>query len=220
MKTILVIEDQPVMRHKTVTILKMEGYEVLEAGNGAEGIRLAQEELPELILCDIMMPECDGYHVLQAVRSFRPAATTPFIFLTAKGEKPDVRAGMNLGADDYLVKPASRVTLLEAIEARLERQRLNEERHRRELANVTFQADFSSFAPLTREFGVTDREAETLLWVAQGKANSEIASILGISEKTVKKTMGRIFDKLGVESRTAAALRAVEVLSTPTTANS
>ena len=219
MKTILVIEDQPIMRQKTVTILRMEGYEILEAPNGAEGVRLAHEELPDLILCDIMMPERNGYHVLQAVRSFRATATTPFIFFTAKGEKPDVRAGMNLGADDYLVKPVSRVTLLEAIEARLERQRLNEERQRQEMANVTFHADFSSFAPLTRELNLTDREAETLLWVAQGKSNFEIATILGISEKTVKKTLGRVFDKMGVDSRTAAALRAVEVLSTPTTAS-
>lgn len=215
MKTILVIEDQPIMRQKTVTILRMEGYEVLEAPNGTEGIRLALEELPDLVLCDIMMPERDGYQVLQAVRLDRAMATTPFIFFTAKGEKPDVRAGMNLGADDYLVKPTPRIELLEAIEARFERQRLNEERLRQELAKVSFQPDFSSFAPLAVRLGLTDREAETLLWVAQGKSNADIASILGNSEKTVKKTLGHIFQKLGLESRTAAALRAVEVLSAP-----
>jgi len=215
MKTILVIEDQPVMRHKTVTILKMEGYEVLEARDGAEGIRLALDELPDLVLCDIMMPECDGYAVLQAVRTNRVTATTPFVFFTAKGEKPDLRAGMSLGADDYLVKPTPRTDLLEAIEARFERQRLHDERLKQELAKVSFQPDFSSPAPLVEKLGLTDREAETLLWVAQGKSNADIATILGNSEKTVKKTMGHIFEKLGLESRTAAALRAVEVLSTP-----
>jgi DNA-binding NarL/FixJ family response regulator len=215
MKTILVIEDQPVMRHKTVTILKMEGYEVLEAGNGAEGIRIALEELPDLILCDIMMPEKDGYEVLQAVRLNRVTATAPFIFLTAKGEKPDLRAGMNLGADDYLVKPVPRADLLEAIEARFDRQRLHDEKLRQELAKVSFQPDFSSPAPLVEKLGLTEREAETLLWVAQGKANADIAAILGNSEKTVKKILGHIFEKLGLESRTAAALQAVEVLATP-----
>ena len=215
MKTILVIEDQPVMRHKTVTILKMEGYEVLEAPNGAEGIRLAHEELPDLILCDIMMPDRDGYAVLQAVRTNKITATTPFIFFTAKGEKGDLRAGMNLGADDYLVKPTPRAELLEALEARFERQRLQELRTQQELANVSFQPDFSSPAPLVEKLGLTDREAETLLWVAQGKSNADIATILGNSEKTVKKTMGHIFEKLGLESRTAAALRAVEILSSP-----
>jgi DNA-binding NarL/FixJ family response regulator len=215
MKTILVIEDQPVMRHKTVTILKMEGFEVLEAADGAEGIRLALEELPDLVLCDIMMPDRDGYAVLQAVRVNRATATTPFIFLTAKGEKGDFRAGMNLGADDYLVKPTPRVDLLEAIEARFERQRLNEERLRAELGKISFQPDFSSPAPLAEKLGLTDREAETLLLVAQGKSNSDIATILGNSEKTVKKCMGNIFEKLGLESRTAAALRAVEILAAP-----
>ena len=215
MKTILVIEDQPIMRHKTVTILKMEGYDVLEAPNGKEGIRLAHEELPDLILCDIMMPECDGYDVLQAVRLNRATATTPFVFFSAKGEKPDVRAGMNLGADDYLVKPTPRTDLLEALEARFERQRLHHERLKEELAKVTFQPDFNSPAPLVEKLGLTEREAETLLWVAQGKSNGDIAAILGNSEKTVKKTMGHIFEKLGLESRTAAALRAVEILSSP-----
>jgi DNA-binding NarL/FixJ family response regulator len=203
------------MRHKTVTILKMEGYEVLEAYNGAQGIQLAHDELPDLILCDIMMPERDGYQVLQAVRLNRATATTPFIFLTAKGEKPHLRAGMNLGADDYLVKPVPRTDLLEAIEARFERQRLNDEKLKAQLTKVSFQPDFSSFAPLAEKLCLTDREAETLLWVAQGKSNADIATILGNSEKTVKKTLGHIFEKLGLESRTAAALRAVEVLATP-----
>ena len=215
MNTILVIEDQPIMRQKTVTILKMEGYEVLAAANGAEGIRLTHEELPDLILCDIMMPECDGYAVLQAVRANKATATTPFIFLTAKGEKMDLRAGMNLGADDYLVKPTPRVDLLEAIHARFDRQRLNDEKVKEELSKVSFQPDFSSPAPLVEKLGLTAREAETLLWVAQGKSNADIGSILGNSEKTVKKIMGHIFEKLGLESRTAAALRAVETLNAP-----
>ena len=218
MKTILVIEDQPIMRQKTVTILKMEGYQVLEAPNGAEGIRLAYDELPDLILCDIMMPEQNGYQVLQAVRLNRLTATTPFIFFTAKGEKPDLRAGMNLGADDYLVKPVSRADLLQAIDARFERQRLQDEHTHQALAKVSFQPNFSSFAPLVEKFDLTEREAETLLWVAQGKSNADIATILGNSEKTVKKTMGYIFEKLGVESRTAAALQAVEVLASPAAA--
>ena len=215
MKTILVIEDQPLMRRKTLTILQMEGFTVLEAASGADGIRLALDELPDLVLCDIMMPGRDGYDVLQAVRANRATATTPFIFLTSKGEKTDVRDGMNLGADDYLVKPTPRMELLEAIEARFERQRLNDARLSEEVARMKFQPNYESPAPLIEQLGLTPREAETLLWVAQGKSNGDIAVILGISEKTVKKAMGHIFEKLGLESRTAAALRAVEVLSQP-----
>lgn len=215
MSTILVIEDHEVMRRKTVSILRMEGYGVVEATNAAEGIRAVQEHLPDLILCDILMPGGDGYGVLEAVRGDRLVAATPFIFLTAKGAKPDVRAGMNLGADDYLVKPVSRADLLEAVDARIERQRIHVEQVRQALARVQFSPDFSSPAPLEGRLGLTRREAETLLWVAQGKSNADIAGILGNSEKTVKKTLSHVFVKLGLESRTAAALRAVEILSVP-----
>ena len=214
---ILVIEDNIEMCQNIASILKLGRYDVLTSNTGKLGIELAQQDPPDLILCDIMMPERDGYQVLQAVRVNRATATTPFIFFTAKGEKPDVRAGMNLGADDYLVKPTPRTDLLEAIDARFERQHLNDERLKEQLAKISLQPDFSSPAPLVQKLGLTEREAETLLWVAQGKSNADIATILGNSEKTVKKTMGHIFEKLGLESRTAAALRAVEVLSVPIT---
>jgi DNA-binding response OmpR family regulator len=105
MKTILLIEDQPDMRENIATILEMEEYAVLTANDGEEGIELARDEKPDLILCDVMMPKMDGYDVLHALRSDTSIRGTPFVFLTAKGEKRDQRAGMNLGADDYLTKP-------------------------------------------------------------------------------------------------------------------
>ena len=107
MKTILIIEDQPDMLKNIATILKMEAYAVLTADNGRDGLASACAEKPDLILGDVMMPTLDGYGVLQGLRKDRTVAGTPFIFLTAKGEKRDVRAGMNLGADDYLTKPVS-----------------------------------------------------------------------------------------------------------------
>ena len=127
MKTILVIEDQPLMRRNLATILEMEGYDVLVADNGRAGIELAKDELPDLILCDIMMPGVDGYGVLTSLRSHRSTAMIPFIFLTAKGEKTDFRTGMNLGADDYLTKPVAKRDLLAALAARAERLRMAEE---------------------------------------------------------------------------------------------
>ncbi len=121
MKTILVIEDQPQMRRNVCTVLEMEGFEVLTAENGRLGVAAAKEDLPDLILCDVMMPELDGYGVLQSLRAHKPTATTPFIFLTAKGEKPDVRTGMNLGADDYITKPFGTDELLARLRAALRR---------------------------------------------------------------------------------------------------
>src|SRR5690242_14754095 len=104
MKTILIIEDQPDMRENIATILEMEDYAVLSAVNGREGIEMAREEKPDLVLCDVMMPLMDGHDVLHALRQDPTIRGTPFVFLTAKGEKRDLRAGMNLGADDYLTK--------------------------------------------------------------------------------------------------------------------
>lgn len=215
MKSILVIEDQPQMRRNLLTILEMEGFRVLAADNGHDGVRLAREEFPDLILCDIMMPGVDGYHVLHTLRSHKPTALIPFIFLTAKGEKSDFRTGMNLGADDYLAKPVARADLLAAIAARFERERLAEEHLRERLSSTGFRPNFSSHTPLIEALGLTDREAEVVLWVAQGKSNVDVATILGMSEKTVKKHLGNVFEKLGVESRTAATLRAIEALHHP-----
>jgi DNA-binding NarL/FixJ family response regulator len=204
MKTILLIEDQPDMRENLATILEMEGYAVLTANDGAQGVELAKDEKPDLILCDVMMPKLDGHGVLQAVRDDRTIAGTPFIFLTAKGEKRDQRAGMNLGADDYLTKPVTATDLLNAIVARFARE---EKR-----PGGDFAPDFTSAAPL-EELGLTPREAEVLLWVAQGKSNPEIASILGAAEKTIKVHLGHIFETLGMDNRHAAALAALEVLA-------
>src|SRR5262249_2455554 len=123
MKRILLIEDQPVMRRNIVTILEMEGYAVVSADDGRRGLAAARSSPPpDLILCDVMMPEVDGYEVLAALRENTATATIPFIFLTAKGEKADLRTGMNLGADDYLTKPVSRDDLIAAVQARFERQ--------------------------------------------------------------------------------------------------
>lgn len=118
MKKILIIEDEPQKRNNMQLILKRKGFGVSVAANGSECITLAKRELPDLILCDVMMPEVDGYGVLGALRSERATETVPFIFLTAKGDKADIRAGMNFGAADYLTKPVRVDDLLGAITAR------------------------------------------------------------------------------------------------------
>jgi DNA-binding NarL/FixJ family response regulator len=201
MKKILVIEDEPEMRRNLLTILKLENFNALAAENGRMGIELARKEKPDVIVCDVMMPAMDGHAVLAALRKDPATAPIPFIFLTARGEKRDVRSGMNLGADDYLTKPVAKADLLAAISARLKRQ-----------GELVTEPDFSSWEPLAT-LGLTPRVAEVLLWLAQGKTNSDIATILGISESTVKKHVMEIFIALGVETRSAATVRAIECLS-------
>lgn len=121
MPKILVIEDEESVRENLLDLLAAEDFETIAAANGRIGINLAISEIPDLILCDMMMPEVDGYGVLTALRQDPSTATIPFIFLTAKSAKADFRQGMDMGADDYLTKPFTRAELLSAIMNRLEK---------------------------------------------------------------------------------------------------
>lgn len=129
MKKILLIEDNVDVRENTSEILDLAGYSVLTAPNGKIGVELAQKEKPDLIICDIMMPELDGYGVLHILSKKPETASIPFIFLTAKTEKTDIRKGMNLGADDYLTKPFDDTDLMNAIEARLRKSAMQQKQY-------------------------------------------------------------------------------------------
>lgn len=121
MKKILVVEDNDAVRENICEILELDGFEVISAINGKKGVILAQECHPDLILCDVMMPELDGFGMLKILMKNELTAGIPFIFLTAKAEKIDYRKGMGLGADDYLTKPFDDTELLDAIEVRLKK---------------------------------------------------------------------------------------------------
>lgn len=123
MKKILVIEDNLDVRENTCEILELSGYDVYSAENGKSGVQKALEALPDIIICDIMMPVLDGYGTLKVLQKNPKTAHIPFIFLTAKAEKGDFRKGMNMGADDYISKPFTDLELLEAIEIRLSKHK-------------------------------------------------------------------------------------------------
>ncbi len=204
MKTILIIEDDAQTRENLQLILDMEGFRAITAPDGQTGLALARKESPDVIVCDVSMPGLDGHGVLRELRAGEDTTPIPFIFLTARGEKRDIRDGMNLGADDYLTKPVDADDLLAAIQTRIARQHA--------LQATGNSPDFSSALPLEKALGLTPREAEVLLWVSQGKSNADVATILGMSDKTVKIHLGHIFEKLNVETRTAAAMCAMEAL--------
>lgn len=202
-KRILVIDDEAKLRRQFADLLVAEGFTVLEARNGREGVDLARREQPDLVMCDITMPEMNGHRVLETLRQEPATAHLPFIFLTGWSEKGDIRTGMNLGADDYLTKPVEPDDLIAAVHARL----------RRSIAAAPRRANAAEATSESLEsLGLTPREAEILLWVSRGKTNPEIATILGIGLTTVKKHLESTFAKLGVENRTAAAALALEKL--------
>ncbi len=121
MKSILVIDDNADIRDNTAEILELAGYKVFTAENGKKGVDAALKEKPDVIICDIMMPELDGYGVLHMVRKNPESQNIPFIFLTAKTERSDFRKGMEMGADDYITKPFDDMELLNAVEVRLKK---------------------------------------------------------------------------------------------------
>lgn len=121
MKKILIIEDNAEVRDNISEILELASYEVFRAENGKEGVVIAMKEKPDLILCDVMMPVLDGYGVLHLLKKNDILYNTPFVFMSAKADKTDVRKGMDLGADDYLTKPFEESELLNAIETRLKK---------------------------------------------------------------------------------------------------
>lgn len=141
MKTILIIEDDTVLRETTAEILELENYNVVTAANGKRGTELAKIMLPDLVVCDIMMPELDGYDVLKILSEDEKTKKIPFIFMSAKTEIKDVRKGMDLGADDYLTKPVNDELLISAIESRLAKSALLKEQE----TNSTIEEDIEKY---------------------------------------------------------------------------
>jgi len=135
-KKILIIEDNNDIRENVVEILELAGYNVFEANNGRTGVDLAVKNIPDVILCDIMMPELDGYGVLYMLNKNPVTAAIPFIFLTAKAERVDLRKGMEMGADDYLTKPFDDMELLSAIESRLKKKEIQQVFYSKSLDNL------------------------------------------------------------------------------------
>lgn len=120
MRKILVIEDEETVRENILELLDAEGFEAIAAENGRIGLSLAQQELPDLILCDVRMPEMDGYGVLTGLRSQQETAEIPFIFLTAKAAKTDLSLGLEMGANAYITKPFTLAELLGVIAAQID----------------------------------------------------------------------------------------------------
>lgn len=149
MKRILIIEDHEDVRENTADLLQLAGYATQTSPDGRSGLDLARQFRPDLVLCDIMMPGMDGYEVLERMQKDPATARIPFIFLTAKTEKADVRKGMNLGADDYLTKPFEEEDLLSAVRSRLDKHAFLQREFSRDVEGVqAFMQEASAYLDL------------------------------------------------------------------------
>lgn len=188
MEKILVIEDDAQLSGNIALILKMEGYRVEVAANGREGLALLERNRPDLILCDILMPELDGYALHHMVKAMPGLAGIPFIFISALNNHSQLRKGMQSGADDYLCKPFTAEELVTSIKVRLRRFAA---------FNAVKEQQAVSEAQLQALRCVSRREMEILARVAFGETTRQIAERLHISPKTVEIHRSRLMKKLG-----------------------
>ena len=199
MYSILVIEDDPLYISVIELILQLEGFEVRTACDGLSGLAMLREKRPDMILCDIMMPNMDGHTVLEVVKGDTALAGIPFIFVTAMGDRANTRRGMSSGADDYLSKPFSADELLAAVIGRIRRHELIRQRD-----TGAFQSEQAIILQ-----NITKREREILLLVGQGFTSREIAVQLGVTLKTVEVHRANLMNKLDAANAASLARWAI-----------
>lgn len=214
MNRILIIEDEEILRNNLREILGLEGFEVFVSSNGQEGLEMFQSLNPDLVLCDIKMPRMDGYEVLKSLRFLPGGLTTAFIFLSAKVELEDIRTGMNLGADDYLLKPVSRKDLLSTVQNRLaKREVLLKDIQRRINDAVSGHLEFGADELDSILSLLTKMERKVLYLVAMEKTTSEIGDELFISPKTVENHRHSISKKLNLKGGHSVLAFALKIKS-------
>lgn len=200
MYSILIIEDDDQVRSVIQEILQEDGFDVRLASDGVAGIAEIKKRIPDLILCDVQMPEMDGYSVFETLKLDTAYTIIPFIFVTAQGERTDIRRGMSAGADDYLTKPFSPEELVAAIVGRLHRINLI----RIGAKKSVFQDEYALLKQL-----VTPREMEILLLVGQGYISNEIAKRLNIHYNTVQVHRTNLMQKLDAPNSATLARWAI-----------
>jgi DNA-binding NarL/FixJ family response regulator len=211
LKRILVVDDERMLRESICTLLELYGFKAVGAEDGIMARQQIESFKPDLILCDVKMPQMDGYEFLNEVRKGAGGLELPFIFMSAKGEKEDIRRGMNLGADDYLIKPFSKDELLKAINTRMERYT--------RLRSAFKQAGDADGLKMkfTREEvdalmkRLTKTEKKVLRLVAEGKTSRQIAEIMLVSFKTIENHRANMADKLEISGKLSLITFAVSI---------
>ncbi len=211
MTKILIIEDETLVRESLSDLLQAENFELLEAENGMIGVGLATKHKPDLIICDILMPQLDGYGVLDKLRQQEVTSEIPFIFLTAKASHQDMRTGMNTGADDYLTKPFSRRELLDAVNSRLHKQEQSQRGLHKFSLYLGKSLPYEFITPLSSILGAS--ELLTSYEVVQEDPHlTELGNQIYSNAKRLQRQLSNLLlftqlELISVDSQKVAALR-------------
>ena len=203
-KTLLLVDDDPNLILLVKDYLVFRGFEVLTAENGREALEILAEKVPDMIVCDVMMPEMDGYTFVRHVREDSRTNWVPVLFLSAKGQSQDRVKGLNTGADVYMVKPFEPEELVAQVESSLSQvERLTEKR-----TPATFLKGEPLQVPSNVE--LTPKEMEVVRFVARGMSNREISEQMSVSQRTVESHVSNMLGKTGLHNRTELARWAIE----------
>jgi len=202
-KRLLLIDDDPNLILLVKDYLEFRGYQVDTAENGQEALDLLQRETPDMIICDVMMPQMDGYSFVEHVRKDARTSWIPVLFLSAKGQSQDRVKGLNIGADVYMVKPFEPEELVAQVESSLKQASRLIQRQDKGLDSAPkIQVPF--------DVELTPTELRVVQYVARGMANREIAEELNVSQRTIESHVSNMLGKTGLHNRTELARWAIE----------
>jgi DNA-binding NarL/FixJ family response regulator len=202
-KKLLLIDDDPNLVLLVKDYLEFQGYEVTTSNNGREALKLLDQDLPDMIICDIMMPDIDGYGFAEELRKNPNTSWIPLLFLSAKGQSQDRIKGLNLGADFYMVKPFEPEELVAQVESSLKQSgRLMQYADTGNMSETLIQVNPS--------VELTPTELKVVQLVAKGLANKDIAQQMSLSQRTVESHVSNMLGKTGLNNRTELARWAIE----------
>ncbi|GAB4365636.1 MAG: response regulator transcription factor [Elainellaceae cyanobacterium] len=202
-KRLLLIDDDPNLILLVKDYLEFRGYEVVTAENGQEALEVLDGDTPDMIICDVMMPQMDGYAFVEHVRKNPRTSWIPVLFLSAKGQSQDRVKGLNTGADVYMVKPFEPEELVAQVESSLKQaSRLIQRQEKTADAAPRIQVPF--------DVELTPTELRVVQYVARGMANREIAQELNVSQRTIESHVSNMLGKTGLHNRTELARWAIE----------
>jgi DNA-binding NarL/FixJ family response regulator len=202
-KKLLLIDDDPNLILLVKDYLEFNGYQVLTASQGREAMKILERETPDLIICDVMMPEMDGYSLVQEIRENPLLEWLPVIFLSAKGQTKDRIKGLTQGADVYMVKPFEPDELVAQVQSTLNQSM-------RLMGSSNRKGDNSLRIQVPKSVELTPTETRVIDLVARGKSNKEISQELGVSQRTIESHVSNMLNKTGLHNRTELSRWAIQ----------